>query len=415
MPIWSQWHRTTPRAYRTPTLTVASPQGKKRKQVFGETSLLRKPLKVTIRQKKQSTTLILPPGDDIESDEMAEATLISLTLYKTALATKAQENIAKVKEKPEDEEIEKMVEGEEDEESYASKFTDSMFNDDDDSGTRIEPGSHKENLEVVVDDYVIKKKDDKKDENEEKYDDVEKIDDVVEEKDNDDHTNHKLVRTHATGIMETRNEQMQTPISTLNRPPRKDLSLDKTISEEFTETVSPITATTSKSKCKRGFTSNKTKILPGSIADMFLDHCNNVVPELTFAKTNEMIKEEMPRLDADPPKWGETGEKIKINLTAPTLIFPGIEKHDPYSIVDKPDTSLIYLNKKNEMRVMYLVEIVKFYDVTLEKVLKEVKLKIFQTEFWKKPPLLGELDLDILKVYEREIIKSLRHREQMRR
>ncbi|GKF17257.1 hypothetical protein Tco_0062175 [Tanacetum coccineum] len=214
-----------------------------------EASLLRKSLKVTIKQKKQSTTLVLPPGDDIESDEMAEATLL-------------------IQEKPEDEEIEKMVEGEEDEESYASKFTDSMFNDDDDSGTRIEPGSHKENLEVVVDDYVIKKKDDKKDENEEKYDDVEKIDDVVEEKDNDDHTNHKLVRTHATGIMETRNEQMQTPISTLNRPPRKDLSLDKTISEEFTETVSPITATTSKSKCKRGFTSNKTKILPGSIADM---------------------------------------------------------------------------------------------------------------------------------------------------
>ncbi|GKA19341.1 hypothetical protein Tco_0699256 [Tanacetum coccineum] len=27
-----------------------------------------------------------------------------------------------------------------------------------------------------------------------------------------------------------------------------------------------------------------------------LDHCNNVVHELTFAKTNEMIKEEMPRL-----------------------------------------------------------------------------------------------------------------------
>ncbi|GKF17030.1 hypothetical protein Tco_0061948, partial [Tanacetum coccineum] len=27
-----------------------------------------------------------------------------------------------------------------------------------------------------------------------------------------------------------------------------------------------------------------------------LDHCNNVVPEMTFTKTNEMIKEEMPRL-----------------------------------------------------------------------------------------------------------------------
>ncbi|GJW84651.1 hypothetical protein Tco_0157796 [Tanacetum coccineum] len=57
-----------------------------------------------------------------------------------------------------------------------------------------------------------------------------------------------------------------------------------------------------------------------------------------------------------------------------------IEAHDPYSIVDKTNTSLIYLNNKNEKRVMYLVEIVKFCDATLEKVLKEVKLKIFQSE-----------------------------------
>nr|GEY16432.1 hypothetical protein [Tanacetum cinerariifolium] len=65
--------------------------------------------------------------------------------------------------------------------------------------------------------------------------------------------------------------------------------------------------------------------------------------------------------------------------------------------------------------VMYLVEIVKFCDATLEKVLKEVKLRIFQNELWKKPPLLGELDLDIMKAYEREITKCLRHRGQMRR
>nr|GEX16832.1 hypothetical protein [Tanacetum cinerariifolium] len=79
------------------------------------------------------------------------------------------------------------------------------------------------------------------------------------------------------------------------------------------------------------------------------------------------------------------------------LIFPVIEARDPYSIVDKPSTSLIYLNNKNEKRVMYLVEIVKFFDEMLERVLKEVKLKIFETEFWKKPPLLGDLDLDIIK------------------
>ncbi|GKC88722.1 hypothetical protein Tco_1149371, partial [Tanacetum coccineum] len=78
--------------------------------------------------------------------------------------------------------------------------------------------------------------------------------------------------------------------------------------------------------------------------------------------------------------------QIKINLIAPTLTFPGIEAHEPYSIVDKPFTGLIYLNNKDEKRVMYLTEIVKFCDATLEKVLKEVKLKIFQSEPWRKPP-----------------------------
>nr|GEX02868.1 hypothetical protein [Tanacetum cinerariifolium] len=107
--------------------------------------------------------------------------------------------------------------------------------------------------------------------------------------------------------------------------------------------------------------------------------------------------------------------QIRINLTAPTLIFPDIKARDPYSIVDKPTTSLIHLNIKDEKRFMYLVKIVKFCNATLERFLKEVNVKIFETWFWKKPPLLGELDLEIMKTFEREITKRLRHHEQMRR
>ncbi|GKD60801.1 hypothetical protein Tco_1298310 [Tanacetum coccineum] len=55
--------------------------------------------------------------------------------------------------------------------------------------------------------------------------------------------------------------------------------------------------------------------------------------------------------------------QVKINLTAPTLIFPGIKAKYPFFI---------------------------FCDATLERVLKEVKLKIFETEFLKKAPLLDE-------------------------
>nr|GEW48810.1 hypothetical protein [Tanacetum cinerariifolium] len=114
-------------------------------------------------------------------------------------------------------------------------------------------------------------------------------------------------------------------------------------------------------------------------------------------------------------KLGIESYQVKVNLTAPTLTFPGIEAYEPYSIVDKPNMGLIYLNNKNEKQVMYLVEIVKFCDATLEKVLKEVKLEIFQSEPWKRSPLLGELDRDIMRAFEREITKRLKHREQMRR
>ncbi|GJV04673.1 hypothetical protein Tco_1338242 [Tanacetum coccineum] len=77
----------------------------------------------------------------------------------------------RIQEKLAEEEIEKMVEGEEDDKSYASEFADSMINDDvDDSGNRIEPRSHKENPKVVFDDDVNdkQKQDESKDDNESK-------------------------------------------------------------------------------------------------------------------------------------------------------------------------------------------------------------------------------------------------------
>ncbi|GJX01048.1 hypothetical protein Tco_0184961 [Tanacetum coccineum] len=84
--------------YSTPTLTTASPQGKKRKQSAGKTSSPLKSLKVTIKQKQ-------------------------------------------------------VVKGEKDVESYADKFVASMINDVvDDFGDRIESGSRKEHPKVVVDD-----------------------------------------------------------------------------------------------------------------------------------------------------------------------------------------------------------------------------------------------------------------------
>ncbi|GKB77042.1 hypothetical protein Tco_0943937, partial [Tanacetum coccineum] len=257
----------------TPTLT-ASPQGKKRKQIAGESSSPRKSQKITIRKKKQSETLIPPLGDDQEREEVAEATIL-------------------------------------------------ILNDDvDDSGNKIEPESHKENPKNVDDDdeEIHKEKKDEEIEKQKKDDNVEKTDEVVKEKD---------IVDDVTGSMEIRKEQKQTPIPSPTISLRNISSSDKTVYDESTSTVSPTTTTTSKdsstTKHKKRVISykTKTKTLPGSIDGMcrqcnqiwshiknkfitrgffmskireVLDHCNKVNPEITFAKTNETIKEEMPRL-----------------------------------------------------------------------------------------------------------------------
>ncbi|GJS93131.1 hypothetical protein Tco_0800099 [Tanacetum coccineum] len=111
-------HRSTPRAHRTPTLT-ASPQGKKRKQNVGES----------------------------------------------------------IQEKLDEEESEKMVEGDKDEESYASEFADSMINDDvDDFGTKIEPECHKKHSKIINDDddQIEKEKNNVEIEKEKKDEEIEK-------------------------------------------------------------------------------------------------------------------------------------------------------------------------------------------------------------------------------------------------
>ncbi|GJT96026.1 hypothetical protein Tco_1091544 [Tanacetum coccineum] len=110
-------------------------------------------------------------------------------------------------------EYETVVEGGQDDESYTSKFAASMLHDDvDDFGNRIEPESHKEHPKVIDDD----------DENKE-----EKKDDEM-------------------ASLENRTTKMQTPIPTTPRSPRINLSLDKNITLELTDTISPSTTTTPK-------------------------------------------------------------------------------------------------------------------------------------------------------------------------
>ncbi|GJT11538.1 putative reverse transcriptase domain-containing protein [Tanacetum coccineum] len=80
---------------------------------------------VTIKQNKPIFTAPPPPSDDREIDDIAEATLLRLTLCKAAKIVEEQENVAAVEEQLLKEDVEKIVKGE-DEESYASEFVDSI-------------------------------------------------------------------------------------------------------------------------------------------------------------------------------------------------------------------------------------------------------------------------------------------------
>ncbi|GJS99712.1 hypothetical protein Tco_0820882 [Tanacetum coccineum] len=63
----------------------------------------------------------------------------------------------------------------------------------------------------------------------------------------------------------------------------------------------------------------------------------------------------------------------KVNLTAPTIPFPGIKKHKMFSIIYEPVHGIIYKNSKKEKRVMRHSEIHKFCDATLNIVLEGLK------------------------------------------
>ncbi|GKA45656.1 hypothetical protein Tco_0738452 [Tanacetum coccineum] len=226
------------------------------------------------------------------------------------------------------EEIDKLLDGDEDEESYASAFADSVINNDnDDTGSKLEPGSHKEHPEHMSDDDEKKKKDEE----------VEKEKEVVEivKETNVDNTSAKKNKEVVTekevvdmsGNQEIRNEQMQTPIPSPIRSPRNVSFSGKTTTKEFTDNISLTTATKSKTSVtpkqkKRSFTL-KIRSLPGSIAGMcrrrglirsyiktkfitreffvekiqeVIQHYDKIIPELTVTKMNEMLKKEMPRL-----------------------------------------------------------------------------------------------------------------------
>ncbi|GKA51440.1 hypothetical protein Tco_0744636 [Tanacetum coccineum] len=105
----------------------------------------------------------------------------------------------------------------------------------------------------------------------------------------------------------------------------------------------------------------------------------------------------------------------KFNLTAPTMSFPGVEKHRMFSTSLSRWHGIIYKNSKKEKRVMRHSEIHKFCDATLNRVLEGLKCYNNDVKYGYVQRELTNDEVEYLKLFEEEIEVRLKHRNQMRR
>ncbi|GJS30612.1 hypothetical protein Tco_0491232 [Tanacetum coccineum] len=105
----------------------------------------------------------------------------------------------------------------------------------------------------------------------------------------------------------------------------------------------------------------------------------------------------------------------KVNLTAPTISFPGIEKHKMFPIIYEPMHGIIHKNSKKEKRVMRHSEIHKFCDATLNRVLEGLRSYINDVKYGYIQRDLTNEEVEYLKLFEEEIEVRLKYRNQMRR
>ncbi|GKB57138.1 retrovirus-related pol polyprotein from transposon TNT 1-94, partial [Tanacetum coccineum] len=101
----------------------------------------------------------------------------------------------------------------------------------------------------------------------------------------------------------------------------------------------------------------------------------------------------------------------KVNLTAPTMTFPGIEDHEMFSIIYEPVHGIIYKNSKKEKRVMRHSEIHKFCDATLNRVLEGLKSYNNDIKYGYVQKDLTKDEAEYLKLFEEEIEERLKHQD----
>nr|GEW77874.1 hypothetical protein [Tanacetum cinerariifolium] len=105
----------------------------------------------------------------------------------------------------------------------------------------------------------------------------------------------------------------------------------------------------------------------------------------------------------------------QVNLTAPTITFPGIEKYKVFIIVSEPVYDIIYKNNKKEKRVMRHQEVHKFCNATLKRIMEGSTSYNKDVKYGYVTHNLGKEDVEYLQLFAEDIEERLKYRDQMRR
>ncbi|GJU34109.1 hypothetical protein Tco_1182463 [Tanacetum coccineum] len=143
------------------------------------------------------------------------------------------------------------------------------------------------------------------------------------------------------------------------------------------------------------------------IEDMYLLIMNGKVPD--YAETGLLwslsvfIRSSVIWERVHDFQLGIESYQQKVNLTAPTISFPGVEKHKMFSIIYEPMHGIIYKNSKKEKRVMRHSEIYKFCNATLNRVLEGLKSYNNDVKYGYVQRELTNDEVEYLKLFKEEI------------
>ncbi|GJZ30342.1 hypothetical protein Tco_0575389 [Tanacetum coccineum] len=278
-------------------------------------------IRIPRRRQPDPVTPILIVAE-IDVTNLDEATQMSLATDRSNEDFEAQQAVKKVNEHLVDEEIEKLVEG--DEETNANTFVDEILNNQEDPDTRIEPGSHKESLEVEKSTDLM----------------------IIDEKEEEESVKDALRRKKGKDIEEIKDTPPPQPLNPLGLililylRIRKNLRNWQLLNPHHHHPITlrskhfkSILARMSR-RCSYMFRHLKTSFMPrkymDAISNVVHDTLKKVVPPMVDKITNDNVKKNRPKVVAEAIRLER--EKVKADIS--TIVAKAVRKEQERTRVE---------------------------------------------------------------------------------